>query len=581
MNQLSKLFAFSRNIYNNHVGKSLQLARFSSSSFLTPKDKLKSKYDAVIIGGGHNGLISAAYLAKSGLSVAVLERRHLIGGAAVTEEIIPGFKFSRASYVLSLLRPIIIKDLELKKHGLKWHVRTTGAFTPIRDSNNYLMLSLDPNITRSEIEKFSKKDAQNFPLYGEEISKCLGGLRHFLDHPMLHPDSTTRELIQAAQLFAKAGYSLGREFPKWYEFLTAPISKVLDRWFESDVLKATLATDGVIGAMISPYDSGSGYVLLHHEIGELDGVAGCWGFAEGGMGAVSEAIAKSARQHGADIFVNAEVDEIVVSDATSVSGVKLLDGSFVETDCVLSNATIHKTSNEMLRNCDAYQSSEYARQVASYDYTSPVTKINVAVDRIPNFKALPNKSRDEVAEQHKGTIHINCENVQMLHEAYVDAKHHQIASKVPMIELCIPSSADQTISPKGSHVISLFTQYTPYYLKGREWTDEDRKAYADTVFSHIDDYVDGFTSSIVGYDLLTPPDLENVFGLTGGNIFHGAMSFDQLLFSRPTSMRSSYETSVKGLYLCGSGTHPGGGVMGASGRLSALTVIKHKKENKI
>jgi len=320
-------------------------------------------------------------------------------------------------------------------------------------------------------------------------------------------------------------------------------------------------------------------VLLHHEIGELDGEKGCWGFAEGGMGSVSMAIAKSAKSHGADLFVNADVEEIIEKNGTA-EGVLLSDGRVIRSKCVLSNATPHRTSTQMLKNSEFFQSSEYATELGTMDYTSPVTKINVAVDRIPDFKAIPNKSRDAIGEQHKGTIHLNCENMDMLHCAYNDAATNQIASKVPMIELCIPSSVDRTVAPEGKHVISLFTQYTPYMLQGKPWTKEDKDNYANKIFSNIDEYVNGFTDSIVDYDLLTPQDLESVFGLTGGNIFHGAMSFDQLLFSRPTSNRSSYETSVKGLYLCGSGTHPGGGVMGASGRLSALTVLKHIKEKR-
>jgi len=554
--------------------------RRSVATFVSPNEQIKAKYDAIIVGGGHNGLVSAAYLAKSGLSVAVLERRHVVGGAAVTEEIIPGFKFSRASYVLSLLRPQIIKELELQRHGLKWYARTTGAFTPIRDTTDYMMLGLSDSVTANEIGKFSKNDAKNFHLYEKKLEKVASSLRPFLDNPMPHKDVNTRELFEAAKMFAKTGMSLGKDFSTCYEFITAPISKVLDHWFESDVLKATLATDGVIGAMISPHDTGSGYVLLHHVVGELDGVAGAWGFAEGGMGSVSEAIALSAKEHGAEIFVNSDVEEISVDDATeSVKGVQLKNGIFIEADYVLSNATPYKTGQEMLNNCETFKTSDYAKSINSFDYTSPVTKINVAVDRIPNFKALPNKHRDEIGEQHKGTIHLNCENVPMLHEAYVDATQHQIASRVPMIELCIPSSVDPTVAPPGQHVISLFTQYTPYYLKGKRWTQDDRKDYAEKVFKCLDDYIYGFTESVLGYDILTPEDLESVFGLTGGNIFHGSMSLDQLLFSRPTSSRNSYETPIGGLYLCGSGTHPGGGVMGSSGRLSALTVLKHKKNN--
>uniref|UniRef100_H2Z0Q6 Pyridine nucleotide-disulfide oxidoreductase domain-containing protein 2 n=1 Tax=Ciona savignyi TaxID=51511 RepID=H2Z0Q6_CIOSA len=550
------------------------------ASYLTDPQDLKSSYDAVVVGAGHNGLISATYLAKHGLKVAVLERRHLIGGAAVTEEIIPGYKFSRASYVLSLLRPTIIKELELKKHGLEVYPRSTAAFTPILNKaepnkHRYLMLSSDRQKTFEEISKFSEKDAKAYFEYEEMIDAMASAVKPLLEHPPPTNKGSILEVLRSLSPSYATARKLGKDLPLFYELVTAPISKILSRWFESDALKATLATDGVIGAMLSPESAGSGYVLLHHVIGEVNNVPGTWGYVRGGMGSVSNSIAAAAKQHGVDIFVSQEVEKIDVKNEV-VKGVALKNGKFVASKHVLSNATPHVTFKKLLPN-NATSNKDYMQKIDQFDYTSPVTKINVAVNTLPNFISLPNVGHGVVGEQHKGTIHLNSEHMTLIHDAYLDAMNGR-PSKVPMIEMCIPSSVDPTLAPPGHHVISLFTQYTPYYLDGgRKWTDADKSQYVNTVFENIEKYAPGFQESVVGYDALLPSDLEEVFGLTGGNIFHGSMSLDQLLFCRPTTAMNSHQTPVKGLYLCGSGTHPGGGVMGASGKLAAMSLIKDNK----
>ncbi|XP_067858148.1 pyridine nucleotide-disulfide oxidoreductase domain-containing protein 2 [Heptranchias perlo] len=551
---------------------------------------LRSQYDAVVIGGGHNGLVAAAYLQKSGVNTAVLERRHVIGGATVTEELIPGFKFSRASYVLSLLRPRIYKELELKKHGLKIYIRNPSSFTPMLEDGvggkppRSLLMGTDMGETQKQIAQFSVKDAQAYAEYEALINRMAAAVEPLLDAvPVDVPSLTSNSLrqrirsLRTVKPLVQTGFKLGKQIPQFYELLTAPISKILNQWFESEPLKATLATDGVIGAMISPQTAGSGYVLLHHVMGELEGIKGAWGYVEGGMGALSNSIASAAAAHGASIFTEKPVNSILVDSNGTTQGVALQDGTEIRSKVVLSNATAHVTFLELTPK-DSLPKA-FVKEVLAIDYTSPVTKINVAVDHLPNFLAVPND--DGIPPSHciAGTIHLNCEDMAYIEVAYDDACKG-IPSTRPLIELCIPSILDPTIAPLGCHVISIFTQYTPYYLQGgKEWDELDRNLYADRVFDCIEQYAPGFKASVVGRDILTPPDMEKVFGLTGGNIFHGAMSLDQLYMTRPLPSYSNYRSPVKGLYLCGSGAHPGGGVMGSAGRNAAHVVLSDLKRS--
>ncbi|XP_058081420.1 uncharacterized protein LOC131229472 isoform X4 [Magnolia sinica] len=503
----------------------------------------KKKWDAVVVGGGHNGLTAAAYLARSGLSVAVLEKRHLVGGAAVTEELVPGFRFSRCSYLQSLLRPSVIRELDLKRHGLKLLKRIPSSFTPCLDGR-YLLLGPDATFNHSEISKFSQKDAIAYP-------------RDFL------------------------------------EFLVSPASKVLNNWFQADVLKATLATDAVIGSMASAHTPGSGYVLLHHVMGETDGDRGIWSYVEGGMGSVSLAISNAAKESGAHIVTNTEVAQLMVDkDHRVVNGVMLVDGTQVHSSVVLSNATPYLTFMELLPH--NVLPEDFLCAIKNSDYSSGTTKINLAVDRLPQFQCCKS-TLHEAGPQHVGTIHIGAESMEEIDLACKDA-WNGLPSRRPLIEMTIPSVLDKTISPPGKHVVNLFVQYTPYTLSEGSWEDPsfrvsgidlllyyffnlDMESFAQRCFSLIDEYAPGFTSSIVDYDMLTPPDLERVFGLTGGNIFHGAMGLDSLFLMRPVKGWSDYRTPLQGLYLCGSGTHPGGGVMGAPGRNAAHVVLQDFKKS--
>ncbi|KAE9552722.1 hypothetical protein FO519_004039 [Halicephalobus sp. NKZ332] len=524
------------------------------SSFKLPRwpktksiNELKARYDAVIVGGGHNGLTAAAYLAKEGKKVAVLERRHVLGGAAVTEEIVSGFRFSRASYLLSLFRPQIIDDLKLKDHGLSYHIRDPSSFTPILNSNKSLA----------------------YPLYEKRLEELVRSIEPLMDMPPLQleggPVEKLKKLLHIYQKIKPVKLENMRDL---YELLTAPISKIMDRWFESDVLKATLATDGVIGFAASPYDLGTGYVLFHHVMGGLDGIPGVWGIVYGGMGSVSGALASAADSLGVELFVETEVNSILTEN-NCAKGVLVNGSKEVHADLVFSNLTPHVTFGSLLK--DHSLDSALKKDISAVNYTSPV----FALSELPNFSALPNSGNNIVMPHHQATIHLNCENMDVLDSAFRDYQRGSW-SKRPVIELTIPSSVDRSIVDKeGTHVGLIFSQYTPYQLAdGRAWDEETKNQYAKNVFSQIDEYAPNFSKSVVGFEVLPPPELEKIFNITGGNIFHGSMSLDQLYFLRPTPQLANYSTTIKNFYLCGSGTHPGGGVTGGPGRLAALTALK-------
>ncbi|XP_009072809.1 PREDICTED: LOW QUALITY PROTEIN: pyridine nucleotide-disulfide oxidoreductase domain-containing protein 2 [Acanthisitta chloris] len=527
----------------------------------------------------HNGLVAAAYLQQAGVRTVVLEKRHVLGGAAVTEEIVPGFKFSRASYLLSLLRPQIYTELELQRHGLRVLPRNPYSFTPLledRSPPRSLLLGQDMAQTQRQIAQFSQKDAQAYPEYEVFMGGLVSALDPLLDGPpvgttalaALGKGSLLQQLrnLRALRPLLQAGLALGRQLPRYYEVLTAPISKILDQWFESEPLKATLATDAVIGAMASPHTPGSGYVLLHHVMGELEGRRGAWGYVAGGMGALSQAIARAATARGAHIFAEKAVCHVLLGRDRQVQGVALQDGTEVRSKLVLSNASPQITFLELIPQ--EQLPKDFVQRIRQVDTRSPVTKIN------GRFQAAPNARDDQPLPHHQCSIHLNCEDTHLLHQAFTEATHGHPSSR-PMIELCIPSVLDPGLAPRGCHVVSLFTQYTPFVLAGgQSWDEQARNAYANTVFDCIEDYAPGFKASIIGRDILTPPDLERVFGLPGGNIFHGGMSLDQLYFARPAPSYSGYRSPIPGLYLCGSGAHPGGGVMGAAGRNAAHVAIK-------
>ncbi|XP_072057442.1 uncharacterized protein [Arachis hypogaea] len=551
------------------------------------------KWDALIIGGGHNGLTAAAYLARGGLSVAVLERRHVIGGAAVTEELVPGFKFSRCSYLQSLLRPSVIKELELPKHGLKLLKRNPSSFTPCLDGR-YLLLGPDKGLNHSEISKFSLNDADAYPRYENQLENFCKFMDLVLDssppESLQHKSSLNEQLknkLQNSVFWAsclRQASSLGqKEMVEFMDLLLAPASKVLNNWFETDVLKATLATDAVIGSTVRAvtfnvkslsnekhFNNERIYEFLHCSlrVKQLE-------YVEGGMGSISKAISNAAMEAGAHIVTNSEVSQLLIEDSSTVCGVILADGTKVHSSIVLSNATPYRTFMELVPN-DALP-DDFVRAIKHSDYSSATTKINVAVDKLPQFECCK-LNHPHAGPQHVGTIHIGSESMEEIHSASQDAVNG-VPSRRPVIEMTIPSTLDKTISPPGMHVINLFVQYTPYKPLDGDWQDHEyRESFAQKCFKLIDEYAPGFSTSVIGYDMLTPPDLEREIGLTGGNIFHGAMGLDSLFLMRPVKGWSNYKTPLQGLYLCGSGAHPGGGVMGAPGRNAARLVLQDLKK---
>ncbi|ETW00338.1 hypothetical protein H310_07705 [Aphanomyces invadans] len=536
---------------------------------------LARKWDAIVVGGGHNGLVAATYLAKAGKAVCVLEKRHVLGGAAVTEEIVPNFRFSRASYVFSLFRPQIIRDLDLHKHGLVVYPRDPSSFTPLLNGQS-LVLGADMQENQRQIAQFSRADAEAYPKYHAMLERLVAFFVPLIDSVhikvALSSESSFRARLDALQAFGRLGIQgvkLGRDLGTFVEFMTAPADKILNRWFESDVLKATLATDAIIGAKVAPSTPGSAYVLFHHIMGELDGVKGMWGHVRGGMGGVSAALASAAKAANVRMLTNAPVASINVKEGRA-TGVTLADGTVMDATHILSNASPSLTYLDLVGK-QHLPASVVAHFERAWDTESASTKINVALDALPNFTCLPNVGSAPMPH-HRGTTHFE-DSMRQIEDAFLDVQQG-VASRRPVIEMNIPTSMDDSIAPRGHHIALLFVQYTPYLPKDGPWTDAKKAAFADQCFSVIEQYAPGFKASIVGTDILTPPDLERVFSLPRGNIFHGAMGLDQLFWLRPLGGYTDYRTPIRGLYLCSAGTHPGGGVMGACGRNAAHVVLK-------
>jgi len=523
-------------------------------------------YDAIIVGAGHNGLVTAAYLARAGRKVLVLERRELVGGCVVTEELWRGFKVSTASYVNSLFRPEIIRDLELKRHGFVMLPRSPSSFTPLPDGR-YLLMGPDKEMTHREVSKFSKKDADNLPKFEAMLERIAG----FLEPMLLEtpPDPLSLAPGNLWQL-AKTGWNfrkLGADATHAIEILTGAANPILDRWFESEEVKTTISTDAIIGAFATPSMPGTAYVLFHHVMGECDGVRGVWGYVRGGMGALSNAIASAAKEHGAEIKVNAPVSRILTRDG-SAKGIVLENGEEYSSNTVVSCLDANVTFLSLIDPKELPAS--FVKSVSHLDYSSASCKINLALSEAPDFTCLPGNSP---GPQHRGTIHIS-PNRTYIEKAYDCAKYGCI-SESPVIEATIPSSIDDTITPKGKHVMSMFTQYFPYRLApGCGTLEANKKRYAERCIDIMTEYAPNFRKSVIGYQVLAPSDLESMFGLTGGNIMQGTMSLSSLFFMRPVPGYADYRTPIKGLYLCGAATHPGGGVMGACGYNAAREILK-------
>jgi phytoene dehydrogenase-like protein len=523
-------------------------------------------YDAIIIGAGHNGLVTAAYLARAGRKVLVLERRELVGGCAVSEELWPGFKVSTASYVNSLFRPEIIRDLELKRHGFAMLPRSPSSFTPFPDGR-YLMMGPDKEMTHREISKFSRKDAESLPKYEAMLGRVADFLEPTLVQTPPNPWSMAPRNLLALLRLGLGFRKLGTDGQKAIEILTGAANPILDRWFESEEVKATIATDAIIGAFATPSMPGTAYVLFHHVMGECDGVRGVWGYVRGGMGGLSNAIASAAKEKGAEIKTGAAVGRILLQDGRAV-GVALADGTEYRArkvvSCLDANATFLKLMDPKALPAD------FADAVRHLDYTSGSCKINLALSEVPDFAALRGNTS---GPQHRGTIHL-CPTRDYIEKAFDPAKYGYISDS-PIIEATIPSSLDDTVAPKGKHVMSMFTQYFPYKLAADAGTlEQNKKRYAERCIDIMTEYAPNFRRAVIDYQVLAPADLEARFGLTGGNIMQGTMSLSSLSFMRPVPGYADYRTPIRGLYLCGAATHPGGGVMGACGYNAAREILK-------
>jgi phytoene dehydrogenase-like protein len=526
---------------------------------------MAAQYDAIIVGGGHNGLVAACYLARAKWKVLVLERRYIVGGACVTEETFPGFKVSTAAYVNSLFRPEIIRDLRLHDYGFALAERNPSSFSPFLDGR-YLMLGPDQDMNLREIGKFSQNDARAYPQYEAMLERVASVIEPTLTQT---PPNVVKpglgDLFKMAPL-GRALQKLGPGMGEAVEVLTGPARPILDRWFESEELKATLATDAIIGAFASPSMPGTAYVLFHHVMGETNGKRGVWSYVKGGMGGLTQALAKAAADLGVDIRTDAEVDKILVRN-NAVTGVALKNGDTFNATRVASNADCRVTFTQLLDS--SVLPPDFLAAVERISYDSASAKINVALSALPNFTACPGSTP---GPQHRGTVHL-CPDQDFIERGYDDAKYGS-PSKEPIVECTIPSAVDPSVAPPGKHLMSMFVQYAPYKLKAGAWTEERKNDFADRCFAIVEQYAPGFTSSVIDRQVLSPVDLERTFNLTGGNIFQGAMALHQLFMFRPVPGFAGYRTPVTGLYLCGAAAHPGGGVMGASGWNAAREMLK-------
>jgi phytoene dehydrogenase-like protein len=526
---------------------------------------MNQKYDVIVIGGGHNGLVNAAYLARAGKRVLVLERRHVLGGAAVTEEVFPGFKFSVCSYVVSLLRPEIIRELDLPRHGLEI-LPLDGTFTPMPDGD-YLWRVNDHAKTRREIARHSKLDAEAYDEYGKVMIEMGRFVKPIMG--MTPPDPTSlnpkglMDLLFLGRRFQKLS---GEDKYNQVQLMTMSAVDFLDRWFETDVLKATMSASGIIGTFLGVRSPGTAYVLLHHYMGEIDGAFRSWGLARGGTGAISESIADAAREAGAEIRTRSPIAKVVVKNGRA-SGVVLENGEEIYARVVSSSVDPRLTFVKMVG--EEHLPDDFVEDIKRYKFRGSSGKVNIALDGLPDFKALPG------AGAHlRGAISVS-PSIEYMERAYDDAKYGRF-SRRPYIDMVIPSLTDPSVAPPGKHVMSCFVQYAPYHLKEGTW-DERRDEFADTVIDTIAEHAPNIKDLILHRQVLTPLDLEREFGLTEGNIFQGELTLEQLFFLRPAPGWAQYRTPIRNLYMCGSATHPGGGIMGASGRNGALKILSDWK----
>ena len=528
-----------------------------------------NRYDAIVIGGGHNGLVAAAYLARAGKKVVVLERRHVIGGAAVTEEIFPGYKFSEFSYVVSLLRPEIIRELDLPGHGLKI-LPLPSTFTPM-DNGDYLAAWDDRDLTRRELYRHSPTDAEAYDEYARRMARSARAIKPLLS--MVPPDPSSlnpRDLLGLLKLGRYAAGLKEKELYQIAKLITQSAGDLLDEWFETDALKGTKAASGIIGTFLGPRSPGTAYVLLHHYMGEIDGAFRAWGFSKGGSGGVSGAIANAARALGAEIRVNAAVQQVIVKGGRAV-GVALIGGEEIYSKAVLSAADPKRTFLQFVE--PKHLPGDLVRSIESFRARGSSAKVNIALNALPDFTALPGEG-----PLHRGAISIS-PSIDYIERAYDDAKYGRV-SKRPYIDIIIPSMIDPDMAPPGKHVMSCFVQYAPYDVEGG-WDPSpgsgqasNRDQLGETVISTIEQYAPNIRGAIVDMQVITPKDIEAIAGITGGNIFHGELLLHQIFFLRPAPQWADFRTPLRGYYFGAAGAHPGGGVMGAPGMMAAKEMLK-------
>ena len=524
-----------------------------------------SCYDVAIVGGGHNGLVCACYLARAGLKVIVLERRDIVGGAAVTEEFHPGFRNSTASYTVSLLHPKVIADLHLAERGLRIVERPFGNFLPLSDSS-YIKVGGGLQATQAEVARFSQRDAGRLPGYYAMLEGVADVLRDLLLETPPNVGGGIGDLLQAwkaGKRFRRLDMAARRDV---LDLFTMSAGDLLERWFESEPIKACFGFDSVVGNFASPYAPGSAYVLLHHVFGEVNGKKGIWGHAIGGMGAITQAMAAEALARGVEIRTGAAVCRIVANRGTRLM-VVLESGAQIEAKRVAANVNPRLLMTKLVESDQP--SGDVATRFANYQCESATFRINVALSELPDFACLPGRQ----AQPHHSSGIIMAPTLAYMDLAYADARD-QGWSKAPIVEILIPSTVDDSLAPPGAHVASLFCQHFRYRLPGARHWDQERETAADCIIDTVNRHATNFKASVIARQIHSPLDMERTFGLTGGDIFHGKLSLNQLFSARPVLGFGNYRMPVKGLYLCGSGAHPGGGVTGVPGHNAAREILK-------
>jgi len=523
------------------------------------------KYDAIVIGGGHNGLVNGAYLAKAGLDVLIIERRHLVGGAAITEELYPGFKFTTFSYALSLLRPDIIHELELTKHGFM-PLLMPSSFAPTVEGD-YLFMGQDRGQNLLELGRLSAHDAAAWDQYEHDISMVCQAVKPLLD--TVPPNIFSKDPEELARMASVGSHMRSiepRALHNLARLLTGSAADFLDDYFENDLLKALLASSGIIGTKVGPRSQGSGLVMLYHNVGEHDGIFGSWAFHKGGNGGFTQVLARAAQAFGAEIMLESPVDSVITKNGRA-TGVALESGAEIEADVVISAADPRRT---FLKFVDPRElPSDLVENIQRMKFQGTSAKVNFALDGLPKYPPLGDRG-----DQYRGFINF-APSMDYLERAYDDAKYGWY-SQNPYIDGAIQSTIDPDMAPPGKHVMSCFIQYAPYELKGGDW-DTERDKFADNVQETLEAHFPGFGDLVLHREIVTPLDIERVVGLPEGNIFAGEFLAPQMYFFRPAPGWNQYRTPIDGYYQCGSGTHPGGCVMGAPGKLAAGQVLADRK----